>query len=150
MKMAIDKAMEGVQKAQTPFGCCIVRDGEVLSCAHNAVWLESDITAHAEIHAIRLACQKLKNIDLSGAFLYSTCEPCPMCFSACHWARIDTLYYGTSIQDAKAIGFNELEISTSQLKQFGRSQVSIVGGFMRDECMEIFTCWFNQNNKRIY
>ena len=66
MRLAIKKALEGVKKGQTPFGACIVKSGKIIACAHNIVWKNKDITAHAEINAIRQACKKLNTIDLSG------------------------------------------------------------------------------------
>ncbi|MHC4755582.1 MAG: nucleoside deaminase, partial [Planctomycetota bacterium] len=117
MTMAIEKAKEGFGNDNSPFGACIVKDGEVVSCEHNIVWQSTDITAHAEINAIRKACEKLNTIDLSGCVIYSTCEPCPMCFTACHWAKISTIVYGASIPDAKNAGFSELAISNEKMKQ---------------------------------
>ena len=101
MRLAINKAKQGIKQGQTPFGACISKDGEVISCVHNIVWESLDITAHAEISAIREACKKLNTVDLSGCVIYSTCEPCPMCFSACHWAKISKIVYGAQIEDAK-------------------------------------------------
>jgi len=75
MRLAIARAREGVDKGQSPFGACIVKNGEVIACEHNLVLQSTDITAHAEIHAIRMACRKLNSIDLSGSMIYSTCEP---------------------------------------------------------------------------
>ena len=91
MRLAIAKAREGIKKGQAPFGACIVKNGKVIACSHNIVWESLDITAHAEINAIRTTCKKLKSVDLSGCTIYSTCEPCPMCFSACHWGRISRI-----------------------------------------------------------
>ena len=117
MNLAIRKAFDGIQKGQTPFGACIVLNDETLSCSHNMVWAANDITAHAEVCAIREACRKTHSIDLNGADIYSTCEPCPMCFSACHWAKIKTIYYAATIEDASKHGFNELSISNESMKQ---------------------------------
>ena len=112
MRLAIQKAREGVAAGQTPFGACIVTaGGEVAACEHNVVWRTTDITAHGEVNAIRVACRSLGTIDLSGCTIYSTTEPCPMCFSAIHWAKIAGIVFGASISDAQAAGFNELAIS---------------------------------------
>src|SRR3989338_3600598 len=110
MRLAIEKALEGVRNGQSPFGACIVKEGKAVCCAHNVVWETKDITAHAEVHAIRQACRQLDTVDLSGCDIYSTCEPCPMCFSACHWAKISRIIYGTYIEDAKRLGYSELTI----------------------------------------
>lgn len=150
MQFAIEKAKEGIRKGQTPFAACIVRDSEVISCAHNTVWKGNDITAHAEINAIRMACKKLNSIDLSGCIIYSTTEPCPMCFSACHWARISGIVYGTSIGDSKENGFNELVISNSRMKSIGQTNLEVIGSFLRDECLELFKIWSQQKDKKTY
>ena len=150
MQYAIDKAYEGVKSGQTPFGACIVKNGEVVSCEHNIVWSSTDITAHAEITAIRAACKKLKSIDLSGCTIYSTCEPCPMCFSAIHWAKIKKIIYGTEIKDAQKAGFNELAISNEKMKDFGKSNVGIIKNFMYEENLKLFNDWVKQANAKKY
>lgn len=150
MRLAIVKAKEGIEKGQTPFGACIVRDGEVISCAHNEVWKRMDITAHAEICAIREACKKLGTVDLSGCVIYSTCEPCPMCFSACHWAKIPKIVYGARIEDAKKLGFSELTISNEEMKSQGNSSIEVIGDFLREEILELFKLWSKREDKRVY
>jgi tRNA(Arg) A34 adenosine deaminase TadA len=142
MRLAIAKAHEGIEQGQTPFGACIARAGEVVSCTHNVVWQTTDITAHAEIHAIREACRKLQTIDLSGCLIFSTCEPCPMCFAACHWARISKIVYGANI--------HELTIPARQMKELGGSPVEIAGDFLRDEAVALFHFFDNQPQKRTY
>lgn len=150
MNSAIEKAREGIRNGQTPFGACIVKEGKVISCSHNLVWKNTDISAHAEICAIRQACRKLKTIDLSGCVIYSTCEPCPMCFSACHWARISRIVYGAGIKDAKRYGFNELVIPSSKMKQSGESPIKVKGGFLLKENLNLFKIWLKSPDKRAY
>lgn len=150
MRMAIEAAREGMRNGQTPFGACIVKEGDVISCVHNVVWNMTDVTAHAEVAAIRQACRKLETIDLSGTVIYSTCEPCPMCFTACHWARISKIFYGTKIEDAQKAGFNELQISNEKLKELSQSPVELVGDFLRDECLSVFEEWSQMSTKRTY
>lgn len=149
MRLAIEKAKEGVLAGQAPFGACIVKGGQVTSCEHNVVWQTTDSTAHAEIMAIRAACKKLNTIDLSGCVLYSTCEPCPMCFAAAHWAKISKIIYGACIEDAKDAGFTELEVSNETLKELGESSVEIEKDFLRDEAIELFAFW-KQNLGKSY
>ena len=150
MQMAIEKAQEGIDKGQTPFGACIVKDGKVIACQHNLVFEETNITSHAEIVTIREACRKLGTIDLSGSTIYSTTEPCPMCFSAIHWAKIDKIVFGTCIHDAKEAGFNELTISNEEMKEIGESPVQIIGDFMREENKEVFNEFIKKTDKRLY
>jgi guanine deaminase len=138
MRLAIAKAKEGIKNRQTPFGACIVKNGKVISCEHNVVWKTKDSTMHAEMHAIRAACKKLKTIDLSGCKIYSTTEPCPMCFSAIHWAKIDKIVFGCRISDAAKAGFSELTISNKEMKKRGKSNVKVVADFLREENLELF------------
>ena len=150
MQMAIDKCREGVDKGQSPFAACIVKEGKVIACDHNIVLESTDITAHGEIHALRNACMNVNDIDLSGCIIYSTCEPCPMCFTAIHWARIDKIFYGADISDAERFGFNELRVSNQMLKELGHTNVQLVGDFMKKECVEVFEYWSKRKDKRVY
>jgi tRNA(Arg) A34 adenosine deaminase TadA len=150
MRLAIEKAKEGVEQGNTPFGSCVVRNGKVICTAHNQVWNMTDITAHAEVTALRRACKVLGTVDLSGCTLYSTCEPCPMCFSAIHWSRISKIVYGARIEDAKSLGFNELTISNDQMKKLGGSGVEIEGPFLLEENLELFRYWESFPEKKIY
>jgi tRNA(Arg) A34 adenosine deaminase TadA len=150
MRLALAKAREGVAKGQTPFGACIVRDGRVVACEHNAVWDRTDSTAHAEVQAIRVACARLGTVDLSGCEIYATCEPCPMCFGAIHWARISTIVFGSRIADAKGLGFSELTISNQQMKENGGSPLAIVPDYLREECAALFRDWAARAERRTY
>lgn len=150
MRLAIHKAIAGIKKDQTPFGAAIVKSGKVISCAHNTVWKTTNSTAHAEINAIQKACRKLRSIDLSGCVIYSTTEPCPMCFGACHWARIKKIVFGARIKDAAHAGFNELTISNTRLKKQGRSAITIQGDFLRQENVALFALWKKQKTAKTY
>ena len=150
MRLAIKKARDGIKNGQTPFGACIVKSGKVIACSHNVVWKNCDITAHAEIKAIRQACKKLKTIDLFGCTIYSTCEPCPMCFSACHWAGIRRIVFGCGIRVAGDFGFNELSISNLKMKGLAKSRVKILPGVLAEESAELFRLWQKQPNRRAY
>ncbi|MFH1998772.1 MAG: nucleoside deaminase [Planctomycetota bacterium] len=150
MQQAIDKAREGAKQGNTPFGACIVKGGKVISCGHNQVWADTDITAHAEVVTIRDACRRLGTVDLSGTVLYSTCEPCPMCFSAIHWANISKIIFGARIEDALGLGFNELVISNLQMKKAGKSPVEVEGPFMLEENLELFKYWDGLPGRKVY
>jgi guanine deaminase len=150
MRLAIDKALEGVGRGNSPFGATIVKGSDIVTVAHNVVWETTDITAHAEVNAIRLACKRLDTIDLSGCTLYSTTEPCPMCFSAIHWAKIDKIVYACTIADAQIAGFSELTISNAQMKEIGGSPVIVVEQYMRDESLKAFHVFNNKPDKRVY
>ncbi|MGZ3771805.1 MAG: nucleoside deaminase [Bdellovibrio sp.] len=90
-----------------PFGAVIVKDGRIIGEGWNKVTSSNDPTAHAEIVAIRNACENVKNFSLEGAEIYTSCEPCPMCLSAIYWARLDKIYYGNTRKDAAAIDFDD-------------------------------------------
>jgi len=151
MRQAIEEAYNGVNKGHGgPFGAVVAREGEMISVAHNTVLGDGDPTQHAEMRAISMAAKKLGNFDLSGCEIYSTTEPCPMCFSAIHWARLDRLIFGTYIDDVFKLGFNELGISAITMKDKGASPVQIEDGFMRDECAKLLEYWDSLPDKRVY
>jgi guanine deaminase len=150
MRLAVREARKNLKVEDGgPFGACIVRGRRIVAVARNTV-LKNDATCHAEINAIRKASRKLKTFDLSGCVIYSTTEPCPMCFAAIHWARIAKIVYGTTIADVNKRGFNELRISNFRLKALGRSKVKVCKGFLRRECEELLCEWDKLENKRLY
>ena len=151
MQLAIEEANKNFKRLDGgPFGACIVRKNKILAIARNTVLKDNNPTAHAEVNAIRQASKMLKSFDLSGCTIYTTTEPCPMCFSAIHWSRIDTLIYGSSIANAKVRGFNELAISSAKMRTLGKSKIKIHHRYLREECLELFKKWDNLNTKIIY
>lgn len=152
MKKAIDSAKKGIKnKEGGPFGACIVdKNGNVISVAHNTVWKSCTPTAHAEVNAINKASKKLKTINLKGYTLYSTNEPCPMCFTAAHWAKIDKIIFCTSINDAAKHGFNELKISNFQLKKLGKLKKPVIEQDLEhyEDCKNLFKLWKNNKGKK--
>jgi tRNA(Arg) A34 adenosine deaminase TadA len=150
MQLAIAQARKNIAVMQGgPFGACVVKKNKVIATAHNKV-LVSDATAHAEINAIRKASKKLKTHDLSGCIIYSTTEPCPMCFTACNWAKFDAVIYGNNIRDARKIGFNEFNISSYRMKKLGKAKMRLIGGIMRKECNRLLKDWNKLKNKKLY
>lgn len=151
MRKAIEEALEGIKAGHGgPFGAVIVKGGKIIASAHNTVLRDNDPTKHAEVKAISDASKLLKSFDLAGCSIYSTTEPCPMCFSAIHWAKLDTVIYGTVIEDVKRLGFNELTIPSDRMKKEGNSQVEIIGGFMREECESLLKEWSLLPERRVY
>jgi guanine deaminase len=144
---AIRIAAVGVRRGNSPFGSCIVRGGRVVASAHNTVLSRKDATNHAEMNAIRLACRRTGSHELRGCVIYSTTEPCPMCFAAIHWAKIDAVFYGTTIADVKRLGFSELTVGDKRMKREGHSKVGIKDKFMREECLELLERWKKRKGK---
>ena len=110
MRRAIALSCQGVAEGGGPFGAVVVKDGAILGEGRNAVVPARDPTAHAEIVAIRAACAALGTHDLSGARIYTSCEPCPMCLGAIWWARIGEIVYANDRAGAAAIGFDDAAI----------------------------------------
>ncbi|MEX2317784.1 MAG: nucleoside deaminase [Pirellulales bacterium] len=150
MRRAIDICRQGIAAGQSPFGCAIARQGRLLACAHNTVLQTTDITAHAEMNAIRMGCREMNDIFLAGAVVATTCEPCPMCLAALHWARVDTIYFGASIADAAAAGFNELRMPAGELSRLGGSGLKVVPSLLADECRRLFIEWSDNTTRRVY
>jgi guanine deaminase len=151
MRRAINEALAHLPAMEGgPFGVCLVRGDEVLAVAHNTVLKERDPTCHGEMNAIRLAARKLKSYDLSGCEIYSTTEPCPMCFAAIHWARIGRVIYGTAIDAVARLGFNEMTIGSGQMQVLGRSPVAIYPDFLVDECRQLLTQWAKIPERQVY
>lgn len=150
MRLAIEKARSGIAAGQTPFGCAIAIGKRVVAVEHNRVLATTDITAHSEVTALREACRATGQIHLTGAQVATTCEPCPMCMAALHWARVETVFYGATIADATAGGFNELHISANEIVRLGGSSVKLVGGTLQAECAGLFDEWQAAGNARTY
>lgn len=151
MNLAIAVGHRGIAAGQSPFGTVIVdREGRVLAEAHNTVWADTNPTAHAEINAIRLAAAALDDIALRGCTLYSTCEPCPMCLAACHWAKLDRVVFGATIAEPSAVGFSEMPIPAKRLAELGRSPLVIEGGLLRMECARLFEEWKDAGKSKTY
>jgi len=138
MRLAIQKAQEAEEaKKGRPFGAVIVKDGKVIVAVHNSVIIDNDSTCHAEVNAIRKASKLLNSPDLTGCTLYSTCEPCPMCFTACWWAKVSKLVFGATLEDASN-GGREILLKARDLNQKGGSIIEIKEEFLREECLPLY------------
>ncbi|NOQ73895.1 MAG: tRNA-specific adenosine deaminase [Crocinitomix sp.] len=150
MRRAIALAKHGMKNnAGGPFGAVVVKDGKIIAEGYNLVTSKNDPTAHAEVVAIRNACDKLGSFQLTGCTLYTSCEPCPMCLGAIYWARPDKVYYACNRIDAAKIEFddqfiyNELDVSIENRKiEFNQ--------VLRDEALEVFNDWAEKNDKTEY
>lgn len=149
MRRAIQLSDDNVDNGGGPFGAIIVKDGEVIATGVNRVTANHDPTAHAEVSAIRCACQKLGTYDLSGCEIYTSCEPCPMCLGAIYWAHIDKIYYGNNKVDAKEIGFDDSFIYDEMLLPREKRSVPMVN-LLPDEAIRTFEAWRNKEDKIEY
>ncbi len=140
MDVAIGEARRGIAAGQSPFGAVIVRGDRALATAHNEVRAGVDPSAHAEVVCIRRAARALGAIDLSGCEMYTTCEPCPMCAAAIHWARLDAVHFGACIDDARRAGFSELTLAIEEMYARG-SNTRAVRGVQREACAALFEEW---------
>jgi guanine deaminase len=150
MTQAVKEAFAGMRKNEGgPFGVVIVHKGKIIARAHNEVIKTNDPTLHAEMVAIKRASQKLKRFDLSDCEIYSSCEPCPMCLAAIHWAKMKKLYYGCTQKDAAQIGFDDKFIydvikGKAKKKQVTAKQLD------RKECLKPFQEWDKKEDKVQY
>lgn len=149
MGLALDQARQAMQRGGGPFGAVIIRSGTVVASGGNNVTSTCDPTAHAEIVAIRAACEKLGTHLLDGCSLYSSCEPCPMCLAATYWARLDGLYYAGTRADAADAGFDddhfyrELALPSDQRKLPSR-------GLLRPQAQAVFKEWRAKEDRQTY
>jgi guanine deaminase len=151
MELALEEAYRGLARDDGgPFGAVLVKGGEVLARGHNEVLKTGDPTRHAEMCAIARAARKLRSHHFRGVDIFSTTEPCVMCFAAIHWARIRRIYFGTSIRDVAALGFNELSVSNRRLRRLGESDVEIVPGVLERECRDLLEYWNRLPHRRTY
>lgn len=150
MREAIRLAEDGMQAGQGgPFGCVVVRQGEIVGRGHNCVTSTNDPTAHAEVTAIRDACARRQTFQLTDCELYTSCEPCPMCLSAIYWARIPTVYYGTTRTDAAAIGFDD-DFIYRQIPLPLEQRTIRIRQLLREEGLATFQSWAAKSNKVRY
>ena len=133
-----------------PFGACIVKDGVIIGKGSNHVLGNNDPTAHAEIMAIRDACDNINSYDLSGCELYTTCYPCPMCLSAIIWANIKKVYYGNTKEDAANIGFRDDYIYDFIKDDCSDKNVLILESMDREETIKAFEKYSDKEDKTIY
>ena len=150
MRRAISLAQKGIDSnSGGPFGAVVVKDGEIIGEGYNQVTSTNDPTAHAEVVAIRNACQKLGSFQLDNCILYTSCEPCPMCLGAIYWARPLRVFYAATREDAAQIGFDDQFIYEEIEKNFEHRQMKLVN-LMRDEGLAVFENWENKSNKTKY
>lgn len=149
MQRAIELSINSVRNGGGPFGAVIAREGEIIAEGSNGVTIYNDPTAHAEVTAIRKACEKLGTFDLTGCEIYISCEPCPMCLGAIYWAHLDKIYYANDRKDAADIGFDDDFIYQEiEVKPQYRKKPSEI--LMREEGLEAFRIWNKKTDKIEY
>ncbi len=149
MQRAIDLSIDNVRNGGGPFGAVIVREGEVIAEGTNRVTANIDPTAHAEVMAIRRACQQVKDFHLTGCTIYTSCEPCPMCLSAIYWAGIDRICYANTKEDADAIGFGD-DFIYKELDLPMDSRTIPAQQLMHAEALQAFREWEEKEDKVEY
>lgn len=150
LRRAIDLATQNVVTgAGGPFAAVIVRDGEIVGEGVNTVTATNDPTAHGEVNAIRAAAKALGTFTLAGCELYTSCEPCPMCLSACYWARLDAVYFGASAAHAARAGFDDAFLYDEFRKDSGLRQLRLTQ-LLGDEAWISFQVWLDSPYKIEY
>jgi tRNA(Arg) A34 adenosine deaminase TadA len=150
MARAIQLSLENVRSGRGgPFGCVIAEEGNVISESVNQVTATNDPTAHAEVLAIREACQKLGSFELRDCYLYTSCEPCPMCLGAIYWARLKKVYFGSLASDAAKAGFDDSAIYAEIAQPHARREIPMIQ-MMREDALVAFREWEAQPGKIPY
>ena len=150
MREAIKLAEEGMHGGRGgPFGCVVVRQGEIVGRGQNRVTSTNDPTAHAEVTAIRDACANLKTFQLTDCELYTSCEPCPMCLSAIYWARIPQIFFANSRQDAAEIGVDD-DFIYRQIPLPLEKRAIKISQLLRDEGLKTFQGWTKKTDRVRY
>ncbi|PKP10675.1 MAG: tRNA-specific adenosine deaminase [Bacteroidetes bacterium HGW-Bacteroidetes-4] len=146
---AIQLSKQNINEGGGPFGAIIVKEGQIIATGVNRVTNENDPTAHAEVKAIREACNKLKTFDLSGCTIYTSCEPCPMCLGAIYWAHIDKVFYGNNKSDARNIGFDDSFIYDELELPINKRKVEFIQ-LLPEEAIKAFQQWNSKEDKVEY
>ena len=132
-----------------PFGAVVVREGVIVAEAVNTVTVTNDPTAHAEVNAIRGAARALGSFTLTGCDLYTSCQPCPMCLAAAHWARMSDIYYGASAEDAARAGFDDA-LLYEEFRKDPRARSMRATQLLAGEAWASFAAWIDAPNKIVY
>ena len=150
MREAIALSIKGMKNGEGgPFGCVIVKNSVVIGRGNNRVTSTNDPTAHAEVVAIRDACQKLSSFQLDGCTIYTSCEPCPMCLGAIYWARPDRIIYACTREDAAAIDFDDDFLYKELVAPMSERRIPIFP-LLREEGLEAFKEWKNKVDRTAY
>lgn len=137
IKLAVELSKKGLY----PYGAVVVKDGQIIGQASSGDGEDYDPTNHAETLAIRRACKNIGSSNLSGATIYSSCEPCFMCFGTIWWSNISKIIYGTTIKESNNILDTDINIGISELNEKTGNRIEIYGGLLEDEALEVMKNW---------
>jgi len=150
LREAIRLSLEKMEAGEGgPFGAVVVQNGKIVGRGWNRVTSTNDPTAHAEIVAIRDACACLKTFSLAGCEIYTSCEPCPMCFAAIYWARLERIYYAATGQDAALAGFDDCEFYREVALLPSSRSIPMVQD-LQEEAREAFRAWMQKADRILY
>ena len=150
MRAALSLAQDGIDGNHGgPFGAVVVRDGEIIAEGWNQVTSTNDPTAHAEVIAIRRACERLGSFQLDGCIIYTSCEPCPMCLGAIYWARPEKMFYAGTREDAAKVGFDDQFIYDEIAGNIHDRKIAAIN-FLREEAIKVFENWDKKTDKVEY
>lgn len=149
MTQAITLAEKSLAEGGGPFGAVIVQNNQIIGTGSNRVTLDNDPTAHAEMQAIRAACQTITDFQLADCTIYVNCEPCPMCLAALYWAGIKAIYFAADRNDAAGIGFADNFIYQEFAKEPAARQIAM-HQIMRTEALHGFQLWEELEDKIPY
>ena len=149
MQKAIELSIESINSGGGPFGSVIVKDNKIISEGMNRVTVNNDPTAHGEIVAIRAATKVLNDFNLKGCELYTSTEPCPMCYSAIFWSRIDKIYYANTKKDAQQVDFDDSLIYSELQQSINKRKIPMIQ-LMRKEALVAFELWVKKTDKVEY
>lgn len=150
LREAIRLSIEKMQANEGgPFGAVVVRNGEIVGRGWNRVTSTNDPTAHAEVVAIRDACNRLQTFSLTGCEIYSSCEPCPLCLAAIYWSRLDRIYYAANCDDAAAAGFDDRQFYR-EIKKPSAERAIPMEQALREEAVDALQAWVKKEDRIRY
>lgn len=142
MELCLEQARKSTKRGDFPFGSCVTMNNRLVSASGNSQKTHRDLTAHAEVEAIRLATRKLNTANLAGCVLYTSAEPCLMCYGAAYWARVTRIVFSARVEDIVASKADRpLAIPIGKLNKLGHARIELVGDVLRQKSRKILYEW---------
>jgi tRNA(adenine34) deaminase len=138
MAVAVEEALASRREGNKGYGAVVAVGNRIIGKAHDTATTGRDPSLHAEVNAIRQAVRTLGDANLSGAILFSTCEPCPMCSSLAVWANLTAIVYGVSIQETAQLGKSRILVSSEEIARKSPGMLEVIGGILADECKSLY------------